>query len=374
MAGDSARDFARRQREKAARLERSAEKWERGADGEAATAAALDALKAHGWTTFHDVRWPGRQRANIDHVAVGPGGVFVIDSKNWSGDVRVVGNVLYQGSRHREREVAAAADAALSVTQLLQGFSATPVLCFVRPEPIDGWVRDVMVCSTANLAARLAGQPPVLGPESIRRVITILQWQLSSSAHPTPGRFARRGRALRQVPPVPSTPRPVAARRRVFPRFVAIGCATVLDCSHWPSSPDSLWALSETRPGWSGPATNHSGSAGSDASSAPVLGDVVHLPASTTHPAVELRADKVTRAADTGPEYGLPEGRHLVGVRYRIRNEGKQMWGAGPPYLRFWLWRRTESPGDKPATAPSPPGEQLPRRSTCERARRGRAS
>jgi hypothetical protein len=41
MAGDSARDFARRQREKAARLERSAENWERGADGEAATAAAL---------------------------------------------------------------------------------------------------------------------------------------------------------------------------------------------------------------------------------------------------------------------------------------------------------------------------------------------
>src|SRR4051795_12575328 len=185
MAGDSARDVARRQREKAARLERSAQMWERGADGEAATAAALDGLKGRGWTTFHDVRWPGRQRANIDHIAVGPAGVFVIDSKNWSGDVRVVGNVLYHGSRHREPEVAAAADAALAVTQLLQGLSATPALCFVRPEPIEGWVRDVMVCSTANVAAMLAGRPPILGSESIRRVITILQWQLTSASHPT---------------------------------------------------------------------------------------------------------------------------------------------------------------------------------------------
>src|SRR3954447_8633471 len=128
MAGDSARDYARRQREKAARLERSADMWERGADGEAATASILDELGRYGWTTFHDVKWPGRQRANIDHIAVGPTGVFVIDSKNWSGDIRLVGEVLFQAGRRREREVAAAAEAALAVTQVLQGLPATPVL------------------------------------------------------------------------------------------------------------------------------------------------------------------------------------------------------------------------------------------------------
>lgn len=40
MAGESARESARREREKAARLQRSAELWERGADRERATAAA----------------------------------------------------------------------------------------------------------------------------------------------------------------------------------------------------------------------------------------------------------------------------------------------------------------------------------------------
>lgn len=68
---------------------RAAELYERGADGEAATAQALDALPKDQWTVFHDVRWPGRKLANVDHVVVGPGGVFVIDSKNWSGRVEV---------------------------------------------------------------------------------------------------------------------------------------------------------------------------------------------------------------------------------------------------------------------------------------------
>ena len=59
MAGESAREFARRQREKAARHARVAEMYERGADGEAVTAAQLDRLRSEGWLVFHDVRWPG---------------------------------------------------------------------------------------------------------------------------------------------------------------------------------------------------------------------------------------------------------------------------------------------------------------------------
>ena len=63
--------------------------------------------------------WPGRRFANIDHVVVGPGGVFVIDSKNWSGDVRVVEGTLRQNGRSREKAVASAADASLAVAELV---------------------------------------------------------------------------------------------------------------------------------------------------------------------------------------------------------------------------------------------------------------
>lgn len=61
----------------------------RGADGEEGTAARLAALPNDQFTVFHDVRWPRRRYANFDHVVVGPDGVFVIDSKNWSGRIKV---------------------------------------------------------------------------------------------------------------------------------------------------------------------------------------------------------------------------------------------------------------------------------------------
>lgn len=185
MAGESAREVARRQRERAERLARSAEAWERGADGEAATARALEALPSTEWTVFHDVRWPGRQRANIDHVAVGPGGVFVIDAKNWSGSIRLHENVLRQNGRQRESAVAGAAEAGLAIAGMGTAAGATavtPVLCFVRDEPITGWARDVMVCSTANIVTMLTTRPAVLDAETIRMTATHLNLEFRAAA------------------------------------------------------------------------------------------------------------------------------------------------------------------------------------------------
>lgn len=63
--------------------------WSAGADGEEQVADALTGLEQLGWVVLHDVAWPGRPRANLDHVLVGPGGVLVVDTKNWSGTVAV---------------------------------------------------------------------------------------------------------------------------------------------------------------------------------------------------------------------------------------------------------------------------------------------
>jgi Nuclease-related domain len=37
---------------------------------------------------FHDLAVPGNTSANVDHLVIGPTGVFVIDSKQWTGQVR----------------------------------------------------------------------------------------------------------------------------------------------------------------------------------------------------------------------------------------------------------------------------------------------
>jgi hypothetical protein len=62
--------------------------WRRGAAGERRTARLLAALERHGWAVLHDLAVPGSQ-ANIDHLMIGPGGVFVIDAKQYRGRLQL---------------------------------------------------------------------------------------------------------------------------------------------------------------------------------------------------------------------------------------------------------------------------------------------
>lgn len=50
-----------------------------GLDGEFATAEELNQLMSHGYHVFHDL--PATDRFNIDHVIVGPTGVFAVETK-----------------------------------------------------------------------------------------------------------------------------------------------------------------------------------------------------------------------------------------------------------------------------------------------------
>jgi hypothetical protein len=58
--------------------------WRRGAIGECRTARLLSALERRGWAVLHDLAIPGTH-ANIDHLVIGPGGVVVIDTKQYRG-------------------------------------------------------------------------------------------------------------------------------------------------------------------------------------------------------------------------------------------------------------------------------------------------
>lgn len=61
--------------------------WDTGAAGEEALGAHL-AKTCPGVIVLHDRRMPG-SRANIDHLAVAPSGVFVIDAKRYKGKIEV---------------------------------------------------------------------------------------------------------------------------------------------------------------------------------------------------------------------------------------------------------------------------------------------
>jgi len=55
---------------------------ERGVAGEVKVGAELEKLSDHGWLALHDVQ---TGRGNIDHVAIGPGGLIAIETKSHAG-------------------------------------------------------------------------------------------------------------------------------------------------------------------------------------------------------------------------------------------------------------------------------------------------
>jgi hypothetical protein len=122
--------------------------WAAGARGERTLGAFLEELH-DGQETFvlHDRRIPG-SRANVDHLVIASGGVFVIDAKRYEGKVRRVdrGGLfslderLYVGRRDctklvagMAKQVAAVRDA-LTTSVVDEALPITPVLCFVASD------------------------------------------------------------------------------------------------------------------------------------------------------------------------------------------------------------------------------------------------
>lgn len=168
MAGTPADDDARRERARTQRLGPGVLPWQRTA-GEQATSDALASLPVRHWSVLRGLRWPADDPAAADHVVVGRSGVFVIDTKNWAGRVRVSNGVLRQDGR--VRGVAGTAAAAETVARLLERRTARavwPVLCVARDEPVAGVVDGVLVCSTWNIRELLLSRPRALSRRQLR--------------------------------------------------------------------------------------------------------------------------------------------------------------------------------------------------------------
>ncbi|HXV05856.1 MAG TPA: nuclease-related domain-containing protein [Solirubrobacterales bacterium] len=83
---------------------RYVETWREGAEGERLTEKELRPLERSGWRFVHDIQ---NGHGNYDHIAVGPSGVYLIESKNLQGIVKIKGGVPHLMRRHdpEKREV-----------------------------------------------------------------------------------------------------------------------------------------------------------------------------------------------------------------------------------------------------------------------------
>lgn len=200
--------------------------WYRGAKAEIAVAGLLGGLSPE-WTVFHALP-AGSEGTDIDHVVVGPGGVFTIHTKLHRGKkVRVAGRtVVVEGERMphiRRAEVEAARVTTLLRERMLLRASVRPVVAIVGAKDVTVYQKpaQVKVIEAAELTPWLATRPPMLNPEDRITAADIIDspetWNALPTAHPQEllERFAQLDKSVRD-----------ARTQRLF--WVPLGSAVVV--------------------------------------------------------------------------------------------------------------------------------------------------
>lgn len=142
--------------------------WSRGATGEERVGARLDSIESPTIRVLHDRRIPGT-RANIDHIVVTPGGIWVVDSKRYKGrpELRVEGGILRPrveklvvGGRDKTKLVEGVEWQVGQVRSAAGAIPVTGVLCFVEADwPLIGGsftMRGIEVLWPKRLVRRLS--------------------------------------------------------------------------------------------------------------------------------------------------------------------------------------------------------------------------
>jgi hypothetical protein len=144
--------------------------WRRGAAGERRTARLLGSLERQGWAVLHDLAVPA-SRANLDHLVIGPGGVFAVDSKQYRGRLQLdASGRLWHGHYPLAPTVRAASFEADQAAQVLADPQVVVPVVAVHGAQVP-WGKVVMdgvpVVPARRLPRMLRQLPAVLGPERV---------------------------------------------------------------------------------------------------------------------------------------------------------------------------------------------------------------
>lgn len=152
--------------------------WQVGADGEVRTGRLLETLEADGFRVLHDRRIPGARSANIDHIVIGPPGIYVVETKSYKGSLQVRGNEVFVAGRRKNGWIdevnreAAGVRTALADEIAAHGWTVTPIICVHRADL--PWFRSevlgVRIVSGKDLVKRLRKADPSLSPADVDRI------------------------------------------------------------------------------------------------------------------------------------------------------------------------------------------------------------
>lgn len=156
-----------------------------GAKAEQAVAEALESLPDD-YCVFHDLEFPG---FNIDHVVLGPNGIFLVETKSQKGHITQEHDVLLRNGRkffkdflkQCWRQTYSLRDHLGA--EKLSGLSIKPILCFARGFiEIRGPVRGVDVLNVGFLRPHILSQRGCVPAQSISHIISVLTSAVSNQA------------------------------------------------------------------------------------------------------------------------------------------------------------------------------------------------
>lgn len=161
-----------------------------GAKAEQAVAEALNELPDD-YFVFHDLEFPG---FNIDHVVLGPNGIFLVETKSQTGNITQEHDVLLRNGRKFFKDFLKQCwSQTYSLrdhlnAERLRGLSIKPILCFSRGfVEIRGPVRGVAVLNVGYLRPYILSQRGSSPAQARDQIIPLLAAALSNpAAQPSP--------------------------------------------------------------------------------------------------------------------------------------------------------------------------------------------
>lgn len=141
------------------------DRWLRGAEGERAVGAICTELEADGWHAIHDV---ALGHGNVDHILVGPGGIFTIETKSHRGRIpidRIDPRMLKQAYAEKK------------LLERITGLDVQPLLVFSRAYlvgSVPAQRRGVTILPARMLEHYFSRRRPTLEPSRVEQVYTRL--------------------------------------------------------------------------------------------------------------------------------------------------------------------------------------------------------
>jgi len=154
--------------------------WQTGAEVELRTGRLLEPLEAEGFRIVHDRKIPG-SRANVDHIVIGPPGIYVVATKSLGGSLQIRDNDVFVAGRRKTKMIdevkreAAAVETALGAELAAGGWTVRPIICVHRADlpSFRSEVAGVRIVSGRDLVTRLRSADRVLSPADVERLAAL---------------------------------------------------------------------------------------------------------------------------------------------------------------------------------------------------------